>query len=166
MCCHRKVSCNERSTICSFLPMRTSAHFSARAVPHPKTIPAANEVENDVYAALYGDVDTAGLQAPQEREAQPQIAGAGEAGHNAAGTCGQAQLPAVCGISSSPHQSQELLPALMQQGAAVSSSPSCLRPTAAELIRPARVKTVIYPSWKCRVSAPALASWLIPETWV
>ena len=48
-------------------------------------VPAANEVENDVYAALYGDDDTAGAQGPQDLEAESQVAGEGEPGHSSAG---------------------------------------------------------------------------------
>lgn len=43
-------------------------------------------MENDVYAALYGDEDTAGLQGPQEHDANHQVADEGEAGHSTAGT--------------------------------------------------------------------------------
>ena len=73
-----------------------------------------------MYAALYGDDDTPGLQGPQEHEEQPQIAGEGEAGHSAAGTSGRAQRFAMCPVSSSPPESQESLPALVQQSAVVS----------------------------------------------
>ncbi|CAL5226916.1 g9793 [Coccomyxa viridis] len=54
----------------------------------------ANEVENDVYAALYGDNDTAGLQGPQEHEANHQVAGEGEASHSSAGNYSEPGRPA------------------------------------------------------------------------
>ena len=80
------VSCNdERGINLSIMRLHTVLTATSNSYLTHSTS-AANEVENDVYAALYGDDDTAGLQGPQEHEANHQVASEGEAGHSGAGT--------------------------------------------------------------------------------